>query len=250
MAFYDQYNYRSYWQGREYEHQAEIKALKKLFAQIPHKKTKTLVDIGCGFGRLAPLYNQLFASCFLVEPSAKLLNQAKRKLAKCPNLDFKQGSWEKLNLPQKVDVALVVRVAHHIQDIDLAIKNISQHLNEDGFLILEFANKINFKIRLKMFFCGRLDFCHNLDPCDRRSPGNINEETIIFLNHHPQKIIQALEKNGLKVIDKLSVSNFRWPILKKIIPTKILLAAEEKLQRPLAKIDFGPSIFILAKKKR
>jgi len=44
------------------------------------------------------------------------------------------------------------------------------------------------------------------------------------------------------------VSNFRSQFLKKIIPEKILLFMEDKLQKPFGKLFFGPSIFILAKK--
>jgi len=138
MAFYDQYDYRRYWQGREYEHEAEALALKKLFAQIPLKEKKTLLDIGAGFGRITPLYADKFSSCLLVEPAEKLINQAKKNL-KYQNLKFKQGQVENLDLSEKFDVILFIRVAHHLKNIDLALKNINHHLKSDGYLILEFA---------------------------------------------------------------------------------------------------------------
>ena len=247
MAFYDHYNYQRYWRGREYEHEAELVALEKLFSMVPQKNRQTILDVGAGFGRLAPIYANKFTSCVLVEPSQKLINQAKRKL-NYQNLKFKPGRGESFQIKTKFDVVLTVRVAHHIQDLPAFLKNINHHLKNDGFLILEFANKTNFKARLKALFRGDWSFSKDLTSVDRRSPANINQKTILFLNHHPQKVKQDLEQSGFKIVTQLSVSNFRFPILKKLIPTGVLLRGERALQPFLGKIGFGPSIFILAQK--
>jgi SAM-dependent methyltransferase len=248
MAFYNSYNYQQYWQGREYEHESEKIALEELFKKIPQKSQKSILEIGAGFGRLALIYTPKFSRCLLIEPSRKLINQAKQNLAKQKNITIKEGKAESLKIKSKFDVVLLVRVAHHLEDLAPTFKNINHSLKEDGYLILEFANKINFKSKLKMWLRGNFAFSQDLKACDRRSAANINKETIPFLNHHPRKISQDLFEAGFKTIDRLSVSNFRWPLLKKLIPAKILLRGEKALQSPLAKINFGPSIFVLAKK--
>ncbi|MDD3679480.1 MAG: class I SAM-dependent methyltransferase [Candidatus Shapirobacteria bacterium] len=248
MAFYDHYNYQRYWQGRKYEHKAEKIALEKLLKNIPDKNRKTILDIGAGFGRITPIYANQFASCYLIEPSEKLISQAKKNLKKYQNLTFQKRRAEELSSLKKADVAIMIRVAHHIKKLDPVFKKINHSLKRNGYLILEFANKVNFKTKLKMWFGGNFSFCQDQVPCDRRSLANINKKTIFFLNHHPQKINQELEQSGFKIITKLSVSNFRWPLLKKIIPTEILIWGEKILQPVLAKINFGPSIFILAQK--
>ena len=49
-AAYDNYDYPSYWQGREYEHQSDVIALKSLLDQIP--AIRALLEVGvvaCGF---------------------------------------------------------------------------------------------------------------------------------------------------------------------------------------------------------
>ncbi len=249
MAFYDYYNYQQYWQGRKYEHEAEKIALERLLKKIPNKNKKIIIEIGAGFGRLVPIYAPKFLSCYLIEPSKKLISQAKTGLAKYQNITLQEGRAEDLKLKNKADVILMVRVAHHLKNLAPVLKNINYSLKGDGYLILEFANKINLKTRLKMWFRGNFTFSQNLDSCDRRSATNINQETILFLNHHPKKVSQELTRAGFKVTDWLSVSNFRWPLLKKIIPLKALLWGERFLQPILAKINFGPSIFILAKKR-
>ena len=53
-AAYDSFDYPSYWEGREYEHNSELIALRRLISLIP--KIDTLLEIGAGFGRLTPEY--------------------------------------------------------------------------------------------------------------------------------------------------------------------------------------------------
>jgi len=248
MVFYDSYNYQQYWQGRDYEHESEKIALEKLLKKIPKKNQGSILEIGAGFGRLASIYAPRFSRCLLIEPSRKLISQARVNLAKQKNITIQEGKAESLNVEKKFDVVLLVRVAHHLEDLAPIFKNINLSLKTNGYLILEFANKINFKSRLKSWLRGNFSFSRDLKACDRRSTANINKETIPFLNHHPKKINQDLVQAGFKALNQLSVSNFRWPLLKKIIPTKILLQGEKAFQLPLAKINFGPSIFILAKK--
>jgi hypothetical protein len=46
------HNYRNYWDGRDYEHQAEEIAITKF---LRHKHFKSAVDVGGGYGRLCLL---------------------------------------------------------------------------------------------------------------------------------------------------------------------------------------------------
>jgi hypothetical protein len=47
---------------------------------------------------------------------------------------------------------------------------------------------------------------------------------------------------------KLSVSNLRSHRLKRLLPQRLLLSVERLVQRPLARVDFGPSIFLKLRK--
>jgi len=68
------------------------------------------------------------------------------------------------------------------------------------------------------------------------------------VNHNPKTVIRQLAHAGLKVEKMLSVSNLRSPSLKKVVPKKVMLAAERALQPTLAKAYFGPSVFFLVRK--
>lgn len=246
-AYYDEFDYQQYWVGREYEDRAEKIAIKKFFEKIPQKES--LIDIGAGFGRLTSAYSPLFKKCFLVDPSEDLLGQAKLNFKGLKNLTFKVGEAEKLPVDsESFDVALMVRVIHHLEDPTKALAEVYRVLKPGGFLILEFANKIHFRARIRALLKGNFSFASDFSPQEQRTPISINTGKIAFLNHHLEKIKQDLKKAGFKILEVLSVSNFRLPLIKKLIPSPLLLFLESLLQKPLARVSFGPSLFILAQK--
>jgi ubiquinone/menaquinone biosynthesis C-methylase UbiE len=249
MAYYDDFNYEKYWEGRDYEDQAERIALSKLFPK--NQSFKNIVEIGCGFGRMATFYHSLFRRCTLVDPSAKLLAQAKENLKDLNNFEFICASANKIPLDNhSLDFCLMIRVCHHLPNLEPSLKEISRILKPNGYLILEFANKINLKARIRSCLKGDFQFSHNQLPVDLRSSRKRNEKYINFSAHHPISVQKILKRNGFKVEKILSVSNFRQPIIKKIVPLQVLLVLENFSQEILGKFFFGPSIFVLCQKSK
>lgn len=244
---YDSYNYPQFWHGRQYEDKAEKIALRKFLTKIPQKNS--IIDIGGGFGRLTEVYAPEFKTCLLIDPSEKLLSLCQKNLKKYKNFEFKKGTGENLPVEDTIfDAALMVRVAHHLPNPEKAFSEASRVLKPQGFLILEFANKIHFLARLRSWLMADFGFSRSLTPVDQRSPESIASGTIPFFNHHPKFIFQKLEEAGFKVISVLSVSNFRHPIFKKMVPLRALLFFESSLQSLISSLYFGPSIFVLAQK--
>lgn len=245
-APYDLYDYTEFWHGRDYENQSEKIALDKFLHQI--NKTGCLIDIGGGYGRLASSYSHHFNKCVIADPSSSLLQKAKINLKKNNFFDFVCCEANKLP-KEKYDVAMMVRVAHHIPDLKPTFEEVSRILEHDGYFILEYANKIHFLSILRSVFSGNLNYLSNIKPIDIRSEQAKKENKIIFVDHHPKKVEELLIQSGFKIVDKLSVSNFRHPRIKKIVPEKILLFLENILQKPLSNFNFGPSIFLLCQKQ-
>lgn len=244
---YDLYNYIDYWKGRSFEDNCERLAIEKFFKKIDKKNS--IADIGGGFGRLSTSYVRVFDKCYLIDPSEKNLDQARKTFGKNDNLTFIRGSLPDLPLiSDSVEVALLIRVIHHLNDPLPSLKDTKRILTKDGYFILEVANKIHFLARLKAWLRGDFLFSRNMEPLERRSEQSIKENKITFINHHPLKVVKDLEDLNFEIVEILSVSNFRNGILKKIIPQNILLSLENLVQKPLAKSFFGPSIFILARK--
>jgi ubiquinone/menaquinone biosynthesis C-methylase UbiE len=245
-AHYDDshFSYTAYWQGRDYEHQSELQALTSLLTEHKFKNT---TDIGGGYGRLVPFLTNFSRHVTLIEPSVKqrkiasnLLNSYHQKVS------IQYGTAQKLPLPDNSqDLLTVIRVMHHLPDPLPAFNEMFRVLKPGGILILEFANSHHLKARLNSFLSGQPLL---LTPIERRSSANIKKNTIPFVNHAPQTIIKQLNKSGFKIIRSLSVSNFRSPLLKTLIPLKTLLFMESKIQHLASNICLGPSIFLLCQK--
>jgi len=247
-AAYDTYDYPTYWKGREYEHGCDVLAIKSFLQKIP--KINTIVEVGCGFGRLVSSFSFRAKKIILTDPSTKLLKLAREEL-KSKKIKFLKIKIE--NLPNKikgksVDLVICVRVLHHLEDIEEAFIVCNKILKNKGYLILEFPNKCHFKARLSKYLRGDFTFASDIFPKDLRSKKNKKKNTIPFYNYHPDYISKKLVSNGFEIIEKRSVSNIRSPFLKKFFPLNVFLALESHLQKPLATFNFGPSIFFLAKK--
>ena len=247
-AAYDTYDYPAYWLGREYEHESELIALKDFFEKIP--KIKTILEIGAGYGRLTPIYTYRAKKVILTDPSAKLLKIARENFTG-KKIHFIQARQE--NLPSKirprsVDVAVMVRVLHHIENVEETFAIVSKLLKKGGYFILEFANKFHFKAQGREFLKGNFTYPLDILPKDIRSKGSKRKKTIPFYNFHPDQIKEALTTKGFQIVETRSVSNIRSPFIKRVVPRNTLLALERIAQKPFARISFGPSIFILARK--
>ena len=246
-AYYDNYDYPTYWIGREYEHEAEIIAIKSLLKRIP--KLKTIVEIGAGYGRLVPSYLFRAKKIILADPSAKLLKLARNTLNN-KSIVYIHANIE--NLYPKVrkntaDLVILVRVLHHISDIDQALSIIGKITKTKGYLILEFANKRHLKATISEFIHGNFTFPLDITPKEIKNKKK-KTKTIAFYNYHPDIIKEILYQNGYSIVEVRSVSNIRSCLIKKFSSTETLLFFEKFLQKPLSSLFFGPSIFILAKK--
>src|SRR5258708_4768176 len=140
-AYYDSYDYSSYWQDREYEHESEVVAVREFLAKIP--KIDKAIEIGGGYGRLVPYYIYRTKQTILTDPSAKLLSLAKKRLVNFKNLKIQQSTLENLTTKfksKKFDLVVMIRVMHHLKDADEAFGIIEKLVNPNGYFILEFAN--------------------------------------------------------------------------------------------------------------
>ena len=250
-AAYDNYDYPSYWKKRDYEHYAEFLAIKGLLNQIPNVNRS--IEVGAGVGRLFPSYLFRVKKAFLTDPSAKLLSIATKKYSQNKRVKYLQSKLKNIKKKTKsktFDLAVMVRVIHHIEDIDMAFEQISNLLVKGGYLILEFPNKNHLKSNIRHFLKGDLTHPLNIFPVDIRCKENIKNKTLPFINYHPDQIIEKLKNAGFEIVEVRSVSNIRSTLIKKFFPLHILLDIEKNIQIPFAKLHFGPSIFVLSRKRR
>ncbi len=248
-AHYDKFDYPSYWQDRVYEHKAEVIAISSFLAKI--KTVTSLLEVGAGYGRLTSSYFHRAKKIILTDPSAKLLSIAKDE-RHSNKLHFVHCSVEKLCNKVKnnaIDLIIMVRVLHHINDIKATFDTVHSVLKPRGYFILEFANKLHLKSVLKELLKGNFTVFYDIFPKDVRSRKSIKKHTIGFKNYHPGYILDILENCGFEIIEIRSVSNVRSTFLKKYIPVEVLCSIEKYFQTILSHIYFGPSTFVLVRKK-
>ncbi|HSX33992.1 MAG TPA: class I SAM-dependent methyltransferase [Candidatus Saccharimonadales bacterium] len=237
------HNYMQYWEGREYENAAEEMAIKRL---LEGKHFGRAVDVGGGYGRLCVLLEAYADHVTLAEPSQQQLDLAKIYLKDHPEVDRKLLQAEDLKFKDSsIDLLTMIRVMHHLPDPSPEFQEIARVLSADGYAIVEVANYMHARNRVKHFMKHKK---LPSEPVDIRSAAHRSKNEIPFVNHNPHTVIKLLAHAGLKVDRILSVSNLRSPGLKKIMPRSVMLAIEGILQPTLANSFFGPSVFFLVKK--
>lgn len=237
------HNYRNYWKGRDYENEAEEMAIKRLLDGLHFKNA---VDVGGGYGRLCVLLEKYATKVTLAEPSRQQLDLAKEFLKGHPQVDQKQLQADDLKFKDgTIDLLTMIRVMHHLPDPTPEFAEISRVLAKEGYAIIEAANYLHGRNRLKHFIKGEK---MPTEPVDIRSEANKKASEIPFVNHNPHTVIKQLAHAGLKVERILSVSNLRSPGIKRVLPKNVMLAIEGILQPTLATSFFGPSVFFLVRK--
>lgn len=244
--YYDDpsFNYKKYWEERTYENQADRIALETLIGLIPLKNS--LLELGVGFGRLTPIYCRKFNRCYLLDPSKKMLTSAK-KLLSSQNLIFKNGFAEEIPYEDnKFNSVLLIRTFHHLKNPQQVIKEINRVLKPEGYLILEFANKMHLKAKIKALLTFNLNFLFSPKPkhIGKKVPG-----CIPFLNYHPKEVKKMIESNDFVIKKTISVSNFRSSSLKKTLPLNFLIFLEKIFQKLPVWFYWGPSIYFLCQKQ-
>jgi ubiquinone/menaquinone biosynthesis C-methylase UbiE len=237
------YNYKEYWQGREYEHSAEIMAIKRL---LEGKRFSLAVDVGGGYGRLSPVLSRYADRVILAEPSMQQRALAAEHLKEHSNIEYHPWRANKLELADgAADLVTLIRVMHHIPDPADEFAEIARVLSTEGYAIIEVANYMHGRNRLRHVVRRKRMPVY---PVDIRSLNNQRDDEIPFVNHNPKTIRKQLAHAGLTVERILSVSNLRSSRLKKLMPRRAMLAIEGLLQPTLAHGFFGPSVFFLVRK--
>ena len=234
---YEGTSYRArFWdgQGREYEDLAERIALSGLLPPSGRR----IVEIGAGFGRLAALYAG-YEQVVLLDYAVSGLREAQERLGTSERFVYVAADVYHLPLaPGTCDTAVTVRVLHHLEDVPAALRSIAAVLRPGGTYVLEYANKRNLKA-VARYLLRRQSW----------SPFTPEPYEFVRLNFdfHPDWVVQELKRAGFVVDAGKAVSHFRYPFIKRVVPARILAAADGVFQDVGAGWKLSPSIFLRAR---
>ncbi|HET91423.1 MAG TPA: methyltransferase domain-containing protein [Chloroflexi bacterium] len=222
--------------GREYEDAVERVALSHLLPPTGRR----IVEIGAGYGRLADLYCH-YDEVVLFDYALSQLQQGREmwenaELERRPRFVYVVGDF--YNLPFAAglfDTVTMVRALHHAADAPQVLRGVSQILAPGGTFVLEFANKRHLKAILR-YVLRRQDW----SPFD---PQPVEFATLNF-DFHPAWVREQLAAVGLVVREQRSVSHFRLALLKRLVPTGLLVALDRLCQPTGAFWQLTPSLFV------
>lgn len=225
----------SFWDkgGRQYEDRTEAIALQRL---LP-KSGRLLLELGAGAGRNTPRYRG-FDRIVLLDYSRTQLEQARERLGKSDNYVYVAADVYRLPFIDGLfDTATMIRVLHHMADAPKALGQVKDALGPNGVFILEYANKLNLKAILR-YLLGR----------QKWSPFTLEPVEFVKLNFdfHPKAIRNWLEKLGFRMEKTLTLSHFRVGLLKRLVPTSILVFLDSLFQGTGTWWQLSPSVFVKA----
>lgn len=226
----------SFWDkgGREYEDRTEAIALQRLLPKGGH----LLLELGAGAGRNTPRYLG-FDRIVLLDYSRTQLEQAQQRLGKSDKYVYVAADVYRLPFNDGLfDAATMIRVLHHMADAPKALGQVKKALGSGGVFILEYANKLNLKAILR-YLLGRQPW----------SPFTHEPVEFVKLNFdfHPRAVRNWLENLEFNIERTLTLSHFRVGLLKRIVPTSILVFLDSLAQWTGAWWQLSPSVFVRAK---
>jgi SAM-dependent methyltransferase len=230
---YEGSSYRSdFWegQGRDYEDLAERIALRHLLPASGRR----LVDVGGGFGRLSEFYER-YKEVVVLDYSRSLLRQARARLGSDGRITYVAANFYAMPfVAGTFDAVMMVRVMHHVERVPALLGEIARVLAGGGTYVLEFANKRHLKSILR--YALQRQSWNPFDP----QPYEFAEMNFDF---HPDWMRARLDGAMFHVKRTRTVSHFRLPLLKRLIPARALAAVDGLVQPSGAWWQLTPSVF-------
>jgi len=97
----------------------------------------TVADLGCGTGNVAELLAPLVERVVAVDQSPAMLKAAQKRLAGLGNVEFREGTLERLPLEDaSVNAAVAALVLHHVADPEAACLEMARILKPGGTALL------------------------------------------------------------------------------------------------------------------
>jgi SAM-dependent methyltransferase len=159
-----------------------------------------------------------------------------------PRFIFVAGDWYRMPFVAGLFEMLVqVRTIHHAADVPALFRQLARIARPGGNYVLEFASKRHLKAILR-YWTGR----------QKWSPFQPEPVEFVELNFdfHPRWIRRQLAEAGFAPGRQLTVSHFRLPALKRVVPASLLVKMDSAAQLTGDWWQFTPSLFVASQAPR
>ncbi len=189
---YEGIEYKEFWSVDKKKHTLDLLEHDFVQALLPETGQRIL-DIGCGFGRLADCYLGRFHQAVMLDGSMTLLRQAQERNGKraiyvaadANHLPFRHSSF---------DCVLLFRVFHHIPDSQRILSDIKQLLGFKGTFVFDYCNKASPRQLVRWVLRQRHDNPLSFAPAGMDTR---------FISHHPLHVYRLLKQNGYSDLRRL-----------------------------------------------
>lgn len=228
-SLYEGIEYKEFWSGSQ----------KRKLDELEHAIVRNLlpnsgcriIDVGCGYGRLADCYMGHFEQVIMVDGSMSLLRQAFEKTrgqaiyiaCDVTHLPFRTSSF---------DAVLMIRTFHHIEDSRACLSELHRLLCKNGRLVFGYRNKRNALRAIQWLIGANTENPFNTGPAGMGST---------LISHHPKAVHRMLCKSGFSGIQYYGAGVLDW-LAGKISFAGRLNALEERLAPFFGKSKIAPWI--------
>ncbi len=136
----------SRWNAEDYARNSSAQELwaKELISKLTLNGCETLLDIGCGDGRITNEIARLLPNGYVVgiDSSANMIELSLKSFAKS-NLSFYVMSATDIHLDKRFDIVFSNATMHWIKDHSLVLANLRKNLNPNAKLLFQMGGKGN-----------------------------------------------------------------------------------------------------------
>jgi ubiquinone/menaquinone biosynthesis C-methylase UbiE len=197
-SLYEGIEYKQYWNGLQKRKLDELEQV--IVRKLLPNSGGRIIDVGCGYGRLADCYMDRFQQVIMVDGSISLLRQAFEKTrgqaiyiaCDATHLPFRTATF---------DAVLMIRVFQHIEDSKACLFELHRLLCNDGRFVFSYCNKQN-ALRIIRWLIRA-----NLENPFTKEPSGVGST---FISHNPKAVHQLLRESGFSSMQYYGVGILNW----------------------------------------
>ena len=130
---------------------ARVSIIKRM---LRDRRFENYLEIGCGYGSIGLSLLRAERNCTLLDLSANMIERARNNTLPqfIKNVTYISGDASLYKPTHKFDLVLCIGVLAHVESIDKFIADLTQLVNQNGLLLIQFTDSRSLWAQLNRFF--------------------------------------------------------------------------------------------------